>query len=1373
MRKSPRLTHRHSTSLPRRPLRRTLAWLTALTLMAALLAAVATYPAARASAGPALSGCNLAANPIVCENQNTGTAESLWGVSGAGDTSIQGFATDQSVDIGQTINFKVSTAATSWHIDIVRVGWYGGAGGRIVASIPSLPAQNQPSCVVDTSNTTGLVDCGNWSVSASWTVPGSAVSGVYFADLIRDDTGGNSLIQFEVRNDAGTAPILYQSADVTREAYNRYGGNSLYTCTVACPPGNPLVYKAAYMVSFNRPDTAASLGSMYSFFSAEYPMVEFLEQNGYDVNYISGVDTDRLGASYIEQHKLFMDSGHDEYWSGGQRANVTAARDAGVNLAFFSGNEVFWKTRYQNSIDGSNTTYRTLVTYKETHFNAPADPQDPPTWTGDWRDTRYSPPADANPENALTGQMYMVDPPSNFAIQVPAAYAALRLWKNTSVAGLTGTQTATLAPNTLGYEFDEDLDNGSRPAGEIDMSSTTQSVQNLVQDYYTNVQGPGTATHHLTLYRAASGALVFATGTVQWAFGLEPTGNSTVNKDQQQATVNVFADLGVQPDFGGQAGATDPALGLAAASASTDGTPPVSTITAPAAGATVANGSTVTVSGTATDSGGGVVAGVEISTNGGASWHPASIAGAATSTTWSYTWAVNGTGPVTIETRATDDSANTEKPTDARTVNVTCPCQIFANSVTPTLIDSNDAHAAELGVKFTSSVAGYVTGIRFYKAGTNTGTHEGDLYSSSGQLLAAATFSNESASGWQNVTFSPSVAISANTTYVAAYHTNVGHESEDTGVFSGRYVSSPPLTALESSTDTSQTVNVDGPNGLYSYSAGPTFPTSTFKDANYYVDVTFVPGSGAPTVVSESPAPGSTGALPTATVTATFNTAVVASSVKFTLTNSSGAAVAASTSYNSTTNTATLTPTSALAQGTTYTATVSGATTSAGQSMTVPVSWTFTTVTCPCTLWPPSATPAVAAASDGSSVELGTQFTPLMNGYISGVRFYKGSTNTGTHVGSLWTTAGTLLAQVTFANESASGWQEAAFKSPVAVQSGTTYVISYHAPVGHYSVNSAYFTASGFTSGPLQASGSAHNGLYLYGSGSVFPTQTYNASNYWVSPVFQTSTTSSTGAPTVTSLSPADGATGVPITTTVTATFDQAVTASSVSISLVSSGGSSVAGTTTYNASLQQATFTPTTSLIAGASYTATVSGATNSSGQTMASPATATFTTAAPACPCTLWPSSANPAVASSTDTSAYELGTIFYADRSGYITGVRFYKGAGNTGTHVGNLWSASGQLLASGTFTNETASGWQQLTFSSPVAITANTNYVASYHTNVGGYSYTYSYFANPYDNSPLHAPAGNNGVYAVGASAFPTQTYKSTSYWVDAVFTTTAP
>jgi hypothetical protein len=158
------------------------------------------------------------------------------------------------------------------------------------------------------------------------------------------------------------------------------------------------------------------------------------------------------------------------------------------------------------------------------------------------------------------------------------------------------------------------------------------------------------------------------------------------------------------------------------------------------------------------------------------------------------------------------------------------------------------------------------------------------------------------------------------------------------------------------------------------------------------------------------------------------------------------------------------------------------------------------------------------------------------------------------------------------------------------------------------------------------------------------------------------------------------------------------------------------------------------------------------------------------------IWPSTTVPGLADSGPDSAVELGVKFRSDTSGSITGIRFYKGIGNTGTHIGHLWNSAGSLMASATFGGETASGWQQVNFTTPVAITANTVYVASYHTNVGHYSADQSYFATSgVDNPPLHALAngvsGGNSVFAYGAtSAFPNQTWNSANYWVDVVFTT---
>jgi len=159
--------------------------------------------------------------------------------------------------------------------------------------------------------------------------------------------------------------------------------------------------------------------------------------------------------------------------------------------------------------------------------------------------------------------------------------------------------------------------------------------------------------------------------------------------------------------------------------------------------------------------------------------------------------------------------------------------------------------------------------------------------------------------------------------------------------------------------------------------------------------------------------------------------------------------------------------------------------------------------------------------------------------------------------------------------------------------------------------------------------------------------------------------------------------------------------------------------------------------------------------------------------CPCTIWPSTATPGTPDVNQNLPVELGVRFTSSSSGFITGVRFYKGVNNTGTHVGHLWSSSGALLASATFTGESGSGWQQVNFSSPVAITANTVYVASYFSPTGDFPVDRNYFNAAVNNPPLQAlqngTSSLNGVYNYGSSsAFPTSSFQASNYWVDIVF-----
>jgi methionine-rich copper-binding protein CopC len=1339
--------------------------------VAAILVGCVLFAVPSGPANAASDPCGPGGNAISCENSQPGTPQGVWDVSKGAGTTIQGFADPFSVNLGGTEHFKIESPATSYSIDIYRMGYYGGDGARLVTSVtPNVTvSQNQPAC--NTNTATGLVDCSNWGVSASWTVPTNLVSGVYFAHIYRTDgSGDENQIPFVVRDDSSHSDILMSTNDETWEAYNDWGGYSLYNGDASDTLSRPtsLDPGRAEQVSYDRPFATRSdtpYGQDY-FFYAEFPTIEFLEENGYNVSYTDqGTVGSSQGASLLEQHKTFVKAGHDEYWTASEVANVTAARNAGVNMAFFTGNEVYWKTRW--APDAAGEAGRTLITYKESLDSAITDPDGPSTWTGSWMDPTFSPPGDGGrPQNALTGQLWTVNE-GTYAIQVPAAYSKLRLWRNTAVASLQSGQTETLAPETLGYEWDQDVDNGFRPAGEIDLSSTTVTAPQVITDYQEDLASE-TVTHNLILYRAASGALVFGAGTVQWAWGLNShhDGDSQNPTDQnmQQATVNLLADMGnVQP--------TTLMSNLVQATKSTDTSPPTSTITSPAAGATIANGSSVTISGTATDSGGGVVAGMEVSTDGGTSWHPATtMSPAATTVSWTYTWSATGNGTARIESRATDDSGNIETPADARTVTVDCPCGLYGQNYTPSVTSANDSSANELGVKFTSSVSGWVAGVRFYKGAGNNGTHTGTLWSSAGTQLATGTFTNETASGWQTLLFDNPVQISANSVYVASYLDPDGHYANDNeqfypGVTGSDYLQpldSPPLSAV-------QATGNSGGNGVYN-PGGYGFPSSSYYGTGYGVDVIFdiaQPAGAAPAINGVTPVPGSSGNAVTTTPTVTFSKPVVAGTLSMKVTSGAGP-VAGAVSMNSTDTVATFTPASQLPASTTLTVSVSGEQDQWGQTGASDTYTFLTAQGCPCSVWPGSTIPAIPDDDDPTAVTLGVKFSASAAGYVSGVRFFKAVTNTGTHPGYLWSSTGTVLAMGTFTNESTSGWQELDFSSPVQIAPGTTYVAGYFAPNGHYAAQGGGF-ASAVSNGPLTIP--ANGGVYGYGANGTFPTGTYQNTNYWVDVVYEP--VPATSPPAVSVAYPSGGATSVPVTDPLMVTFNSKIQPGTAHVSLTDSNGNSVAGTATLSSSATTVTFTPASALTAGMTYTVSVS-ATGTNGAAMTAPDTYQFVTSgASACPCTLFESDAVPIVSSANDSNAVTLGVQFTPDTNGRISGVRFYKGAGNTGTHIGDLWTSSGTLLASATFTGETSSGWQTVEFGSPVAVTAGTTYVTSYYAPNGHYADDENTFTSAIDNSPLHASAtastGGNGLYIYGTNKFPTDTYLADNYWVDVVFT----
>jgi hypothetical protein len=390
---------------------------------------------------------------------------------------------------------------------------------------------------------------------------------------------------------------------------------------------------------------------------------------------------------------------------------------------------------------------------------------------------------------------------------------------------------------------------------------------------------------------------------------------------------------------------------------------------------------------------------------------------------------------------------------------------------------------------------GSVTGIRYYKSVANTGQHIGRLWSATGDLLGSALFINETAAGWQQAFFATPVGIDAGSTYVASYHTATGHYSASPGEF-GASLRRGPLTAPASS--------AGAPNGVYRYGAGG-FPNNTFSSSNYWVDVMFV-DTGGPSLIALSPANGNTTVAPQAVISATFDEQVQPDSIVFELRDEVGALAFGATAYDPTTRTASFTPAASLSPAATYTATIRNAADTAGNMM-ASTSWSFTVTGLVFTsVFAAGATPAVADSFDTDAVELGMKFNSSVAGHIHGVRFFKGGTaNSGLHRGSLWSSAGDRLASVNFAGETASGWLNALFDAPVAIAANTTYVVSYLAPVGRYSVTGGYFNNQSPSNGPLTglANGAdGGNGLYRYGAEGGFPTYTYNGGNYWVDVLF-------------------------------------------------------------------------------------------------------------------------------------------------------------------------------------------------------------------------------------------------------------------------------
>jgi hypothetical protein len=490
---------------------------------------------ALASGGILLLGCGsggasesqpqpVSADTIAAENAKLGDPSWIL-VSPATNHEIEGYASATSVNRGQAINFYVSTQGKSHTIDIYRLGWYGGLGARRMMSTITLSGIQQPAPVQDP--TTGLIEC-QWTHPYSLTVPNDTndwVSGVYLAKLTAAQSGKQSYIIFVVRDDDRASTYLFQSSVTTFQAYNNWGGKSLYDY-------NSTGGRAA-KVSFNRPyglgpqtgdGSGVGAGEFLATFVPEVVsygagwecnMVRFLEKNGFDVTYCTDLDVHE-NASLLITHDAFLSVGHDEYWSWEQRTNVTHARDAGVNLAFFAADVCYWQIRFEPSpITGDAN--RTQVCYKDT-----SDPVTGPRQTLLWRDLGM-------PETELVGVKYLTDrADADIVVQ------------NTDSWVFEGTELSDglHIPGLLGYEVD--AVDASSPSNLIILANSPFRFDSL----------PDAAVQYaqMATYTAGSGATVFATGSMQWNWGLDDHNAPSLRPSRlspiaQRITQNVLAKL--------------------------------------------------------------------------------------------------------------------------------------------------------------------------------------------------------------------------------------------------------------------------------------------------------------------------------------------------------------------------------------------------------------------------------------------------------------------------------------------------------------------------------------------------------------------------------------------------------------------------------------------------------------------------------------------------------------------------------------------------------------------------------------------------------------------------------------------------------------
>jgi hypothetical protein len=500
-----------------------------------------------------------ASNPITTENAQPGSTGWQFDTDNSGNPlqasnhQIEGYASATSVNKSGQISFMVSLSSSAQYtMDVYRMGYYpkgtnpdgtacaGPCGGRLMQSIGPLNGAKQATCPTTATTTNfGLTEC-HWPVAYTLTVPTTWTTGTYLVKLRRLDSGLEQYMTFVVRDDSDLSDIVLSEDVTTWQAYNYWGGAGnndvgydLYGKFNDNGFGTSTSNTRAYAVSFDRPYLdEGEVDGAGEFMLWDYPMVRWLEAQGYNVSYATDVDIE-TNANLMNGHKAFINTGHDEYYSAMMRSHVQGFINAGVNVAFFSANNIYNQIRWANSSSGQ--TDRIVICYKDSTL-------DPTTIR--WRD--LTPP---QPENAIVGVMQdgvANDRPYLVYDATSWIYAGTGLVNYNGTVVTSGSGQNAIK-GIIGYEFDE------RAANASDLSTFVSfEPAGLQQVGHSKVpatdNGGVAAFSDATLYTASSGAIIFAAGTIQWAWGLDNGFNNGfcscnvgyANSKSQQITANIL-----------------------------------------------------------------------------------------------------------------------------------------------------------------------------------------------------------------------------------------------------------------------------------------------------------------------------------------------------------------------------------------------------------------------------------------------------------------------------------------------------------------------------------------------------------------------------------------------------------------------------------------------------------------------------------------------------------------------------------------------------------------------------------------------------------------------------------------------------------------